>query len=181
MPTIRERRLQQLFAEGLDVYPSNLRGMAASPPARRVVPMHPRGGAAFVKWVKIEFPRLAAAAERAAGAPGQLGGLAAGEAVATTVTQQPSAIDKFVSTIQTLAPQYLQYRAQQDLLKVQLDRARQGLPPLDPSQYAPAVQLSVDPRMYSPAVDAIKQYALPAALVLAAFFIVPKLVGGRRR
>jgi hypothetical protein len=202
MPSVQSR-IAELTADGMDVYPPGLRGMAElgrrrffrSKKFRRSVGLPggrgraiglkglsatpPASVTAFLKWVRAEFPSLYAAAERRLaagndGAPGM-------SAVETTATAKPeSALTRLVSTITSLAPQYLQYRAQQQLLDVQLDRARQGLPPLRPTDYAPAVQLSVDPSMYSPALETLKPWLIYGGLALGAFFVF-RTFGGRRR
>ena len=50
-----------------------------------------------------------------------------------------SILDNVTKTAQA----YLQYDAQKDLVKLQLERARQGLAPIDTSQYAPGVNVGL--------------------------------------
>lgn len=200
MPTAAQNRLTHLMAEGLTVYPANMRGLAAkmmpSPdltPARLYIPpprkpLNMIAGSRFLEWVKGEHPSLYAAAQRrvSVGTPPKRGTFAglgadakadskAGDAMATA-----GPLERFVNTVTALAPQYLQYRAQQELLDVQLDRARQGLPPLRPTDYAPAVQLSVDPSMYSPQLEALKPWLLYGGIAVAGLFLF-KMLGGKRR
>jgi len=49
--------------------------------------------------------------------------------------------NKAVSVIKDVAPAVTQYKAQSQILKVQLKRAEQGLPPLDTSNYAPTLRV----------------------------------------
>jgi hypothetical protein len=93
---------------------------------------------AFVQWVKRNDPFLYnVAAKRAAIVNGDgLGGL----------------LDMFTSlseTVTKIAPQVLQIDAQRRILKTQLARAKQGLPPLETAEYAPTVKVSaaVTPEM----------------------------------
>jgi hypothetical protein len=178
--------LTELFAEGMTVYPPGMRGLAASPPRvpRRGLPkgtpIKPEAGRKFAHWIKGEFPALYADAARRSGFAGLGQDAKAGVPTTTAVAEQPSALQRFVTTITSLAPQYLQYRAQKDLLDVQLDRARQGLPPLRPTDYAPAVQLSVDPAMYTPQLDALKPWLLYGGLALGGFLLF-RMLGSRRR
>lgn len=44
----------------------------------------------------------------------------------------------------SVGTQYLQYKAQQDVLEVQRERARQGLPPITSDVYAPTIRHQVD-------------------------------------
>lgn len=185
MPSAQSR-LTELMAEGLTVYPPNMRGLAANPlrtPRRGV----PRGtikadpARKFLHWVKFTHPALYADAERRSGMAGLGQDAKTKLPTATAITEQPGPFQRFLSTITSLAPSYIQARSQQQLLEVQLDRARQGLPPLNASQYAPAVQLSVDPAMYTPQLEALKPWLLYGGLALGGFFLFRMLAGGRRR
>lgn len=87
----------------------------------------------LIAWVQKNYPALYDAAVRRVGTtPPNLGA-------------EESWLDKITNAFTAIAPEYLRAKAQKDLLEVQLDRARAGLPPLDSTQYAPAVQVSVDP------------------------------------
>lgn len=190
MPSKIQNRLAELMAEGMTVYPANMRGLAAPPPRRgqrRFVP--PAVAKSHMLWLKSQHPKLYAAAQRriGQGSGATFSGLGAtiadkeaAKAIATTTADKPGLFERFAQTITSLAPQYLQYRAQQDLLDVQLDRARQGLPPLRPQDYAPAVQLSVDPSMYSPALESIKPWLLPIGLGVVGLVLFKTFAGGRR-
>lgn len=167
------RKLLELYRAGLDVYPPGMRGLAAAQ-AQRVKPVAAKK---FLEWVKATHPRLYAAAEKKAGVTNGGGGLAA---VETKTKDSGGALDRLLTTITSIAPQYLSYRAQQDVLDVQLDRMRQGLPPLSATQYAPGVQVSVDPSMYAPQFEALKPWLLYGGLALAGVFVVSQFSKRRR-
>lgn len=91
-----------------------------------------------------------------------------------------------------LAPQYLQYKQQGDMLDLQIERARAGLPPIDASKYqtppyapqqppptqapAPApIPVPVGPIYVEPAKpDQKMMMVLGAGVVVAAFFLFKK-------
>jgi hypothetical protein len=178
MPTPRQK-LTELVAEGLTLYPSSMRGLAAAGARSPRRKLSPEAGRKFAAWVKIAHPALFAAAERKAGGTG-LAGL--GQDTAPTATAPPQgALERFVSTITQLAPVYIQARAQKELLDVQMDRARAGLPPLRPTDYAPAVQLSVDPSMYSPQLEALKPWLLYGGIAVAGLVLFRMFGGSRGR
>lgn len=190
MPNGQQRRLDQLMADGLEVYPADMRGMGAAPRALSIsqstiagmgqdtgrptfitgrrspqeVVLKARQGAwgvgrstrrrpskaerarneqRFVQWLRKTQPRLYALAKQRIGEPPT--GLGALGQEATTTTNGGTWFSNLTDTLSTLATTYLPYKQQKDLLDVQLERARQGLPPLDTSQYATAVQVGLDP------------------------------------
>lgn len=61
------------------------------------------------------------------------------DTVATSKGNEESWIDSLTRILPALAATY----QQRQLMQVQIDRARQGLPPLDPSLYAPAVRVGL--------------------------------------
>jgi hypothetical protein len=71
------------------------------------------------------------------------------EVVAPTVTekinqvQQPG--ESWMDTLQRMLPTLATTYQQHQLLQVQVDRAKAGLPPLDVSQYAAGVQVGLSP------------------------------------
>lgn len=58
-------------------------------------------------------------------------------------TQQPG--ESWMSTLQRLLPTLASTYQQSQLLQVQVDRAKAGLPPLDVSQYAAGVNVGLSP------------------------------------
>lgn len=183
MPSQVVRRLSDLYRAGMDVYPANLRGLAAAPAAmapRRGVargPVKPAAAEKFLAWVSAMHPKLFDAAlkranARASSTLGQVDAKAASE---------PGPLDRLLTTIQTLAPVYLQAKAQKELLDVQMDRARQGLPPLDPRQYAPAVNLSVDPNLMTDVGERMRPLLIYGGIALGAVFLLSQMGRGRRR
>jgi hypothetical protein len=47
-------------------------------------------------------------------------------------------------TVKTVAPSIFQIQSQKKILDVQLERARQGLPPLQTSEYAPTIKVAAE-------------------------------------
>lgn len=80
------------------------------------------------------------------------------------------------SNLTNLIGTVVQAEAQRDLLRMNLDRARQGLPPINAQQYMPGVNVGI-------ASDTQKMLLIGAG-ILAAAFVLPSLLGGggkRRR
>lgn len=167
------QKLVELYRAGLDVYPPNMRGLAAT----QARPVKPAAARKFLEWVKATHPRLYAAAEKKAGVTNGAG-LAA---VETKAQEGGGALDRLLSTIQTIAPMYIQARAQQQVLDVQLDRMRQGLPPLNATEYAPAVQVGVDPALLTSAGEQLRPLLIYGGLALAGVFVFSQLAKRGRR
>lgn len=100
---------------------------------------------AFVDWLQNAHPALAAAAiERAenssitGNARNGLGQIEGG-----------SFWEKLTSGAMMLGGTYLTLRAQRDAMKLNLERAEQGLPPIDPALAAPTIrtQIDIDPAL----------------------------------
>lgn len=132
----------------------------------------PAAAKALAMWLRRAQPVLYRAAEKAAAK----GTSRLGQATTTeAATAAPTFWQRLVSSVTELAPQYLQYQAQKDLLEVQLQRASQGLPPLDPTSYAPAVQVSIDPAQAEAAAEAAWERVKPfvfGGLVLVGGFLL---------
>lgn len=95
----------------------------------------------FLQWLAINEPVIFKAAAERAESPGLSG-------IADFFT---SAVD----VIKQAAPAITQYKAQSKILKVQLERAKQGLPPLDTADYAPTIK--VQPQLTPETNYAIQQ------------------------
>jgi hypothetical protein len=71
------------------------------------------------------------------------------EDIAPTITQRVDAAqlpgESWIDTLQRLLPTIATTYQQSQLLKVQMDRAKAGLPPLDVTQYAAGVQVGLSP------------------------------------
>ncbi len=141
----------------------------------------------FVQMIKRTHPRLYAIAKARIGEPpAGMGGLGqkivSGEPTVTATTS--TWFSRLTDTLTTLAPTYLQYQSQKELLEIQLQRAQQGLPPLETTQYAPAVQIGLDPAQTREAIAAAGGQAadfLRQPMVLAAGAGLLLLVMMRRR
>lgn len=122
----------------------------------------------FLVWLKRFNPRLFYAATKDAGQlPAGLG---------ATATTQTSPWSSILNNLSTLGTTYLNFSNQQQILKTQLARAQQGLPPLNASQYTvpTQVQVGVSPQtgqqIAAGVTSGLKAYVLP--LGVAAFGLV---------
>lgn len=137
----------------------------------------------FVQMIRKTHPRLYAIAKARVGEPPTGAGL--GQITKNGTTETASSwFSRLTDTLTTLAPTYLQYKSQKELLEIQLQRAQEGLPPLETSQYAPAVQIGLDPEQTREAIAAAGAQAgefLRQPMVLAAGAGLLLLVMMRRR
>ncbi len=53
-------------------------------------------------------------------------------------------LDKLIGAATTIAPAYLQFQQQKEILDMQLERAKQGLPPLETAYMAPTVRIQTE-------------------------------------
>ncbi len=90
----------------------------------------------FLNWIKQWAPEIYVAAKKKAdlteseeGTLGQLGGW----------------WETFSDSVGDLGGKYLQFRTQKEILDVQMERMRAGLPPLQTGEYAPTVAVKIDP------------------------------------
>lgn len=94
----------------------------------------------FVDWLSKAYPGLVESLTAAlSNGPPTVRGLGQ-----TNETQEQSLIDRIMGAAETILPAYLQYEQQKEVLDVQLERARAGLPPLEVGNYAPSVQVGLD-------------------------------------
>jgi len=120
----------------------------------------------FADWLKQEHPMLfqRAIAEASKSTLGQ------------ETTQQPtkSFWQKFTEAAAGLGTTYLSIKNQQDMMKLNMQRAQQGLPPIDAATAAPVVRTQVDvsPQLAQKLVDTagegINKTLLLAGVAIAA-------------
>lgn len=86
----------------------------------------------FVNWVRKNDPFLYAVAKKRAELvkSDELNGIDIG-----------GFFNNLVDTVKSIAPTVITYQGQKKILDVQIQRARNGLPPLDSSQYTPTVKV----------------------------------------
>ena len=84
-----------------------------------------------------------------------------------------------VSTVKDIAPQLVQYKAQSKILGVQLERAKQGLPPIEAANYAPTVKVAADitPEMEA-AATRIAQQSIGTGIASFGQYIPMLAIGG---
>lgn len=107
--------------------------------------------------------------------------------ISTTTTTSESGssggewYEKIFKFAEKAVPAYLAYDAQKDIMKLNLDRAKQGLPPIDPGMTAPQVRVVHDfPPVVQQEIKSWKESAMKigiwAAVGLVAFFVVRKVL-----
>jgi hypothetical protein len=106
----------------------------------------------FVVWTKKNFPKLYQAAILDM-QKGEMGGFA-------------DFFTGITDSITNLAPSYLQFRQQKSLMKMQLKRAKAGLPPANVSDYTPVIKTRVDlaPDTRTALVGGVKDMLMPLAI-----------------
>lgn len=106
----------------------------------------------FVNWLQENHPALAAAAINAAQSDtvsvnglGQFSFTTAIKETADTAAQTGGSIwEKLTGAATALGTSYLALKNQRDMMKINIARAEQGLPPLDVATSAPVVRAQVD-------------------------------------
>lgn len=93
----------------------------------------------YIAWLNRNFPRVAAAAVREIERDAMMG-----------TVGDFSFIEKLTEAVEKIGPALVNVKAQRDLLKVQTERARQGLEPLDASQLSPTMKVEVEPSLNIP-------------------------------
>lgn len=141
------------------------------------------GTKGFFEWLKDKQPELYARVAQGFQSPQNgVGDVAIAEdpATASSTTPMSSGVMSSISNLVNVAAQaYLtksQMDAQKSLLDVQLQRAAQGLPPLNinPSQYGLTPQIGVG---LSPQTQSLVMWG---GIALLAALVLPKLLGGRK-
>jgi len=97
----------------------------------------------FVDWLQKAHPALAAAAIEAA-ENSSINGLGQMGPPAPANGLGGSFWEKITSGALALGGTYLTLKAQRDAMKINIARAEQGLPPIDPALAAPTIRTQVD-------------------------------------
>jgi hypothetical protein len=152
--------------------------------------------AQFLTWLKETHPTVFRAALEHAetakahfaaqtGNPGALSGLGwTMGADGTAVAEPKSWWSSLAEGITQAGTAYLAYKGQKANIELNLQRAQQGLPPVDYSRYtAPTVRTQVDvsPEILARLREGGMNTMLLIGGVLAAVLVLPKLLGGSRR
>jgi len=103
----------------------------------------------FVLWLQETHPALAAAAIEAAksSSVNGLGQFSFGGAVETATegaSTGGSIWEKITGGAMALGSTYLMLKNQRDMMKINIARAEQGLPPLDAASSAPVIRTQID-------------------------------------
>lgn len=128
----------------------------------------------FIEWVKKTRPDVyARAMPRAAGLSG-MGETAAqilarqngyGEIAVDNRSQFEKLADTFIDTVSKLAPTVIQTSQANKIMKINLELARQGKPPIDTTSYSPQFNVGIPKDV---------QYILWGALAIGAIFVISK-------
>ncbi len=88
--------------------------------------------------------------------------------ISTLVEQNKSSGESWMDSLAKLLPNLVNTYQQKQLLEVQIDRARAGLPPLDTQQYSTGINVGLSP-------DTQKMIMF-AALGLGALFVLSRMM-----
>jgi hypothetical protein len=133
----------------------------------------------FADWLKMNHPALFQRAITIAensrnNALGQIYGPPAPETIAAPETNGGSFWDKFTAAAMGLGTTYLTLKNQRDAMKINLERAQAGMPPIDMATSAPVIRTQVDlspeltTRLMSTAGEGMQKMLIPAAIGLVA-------------
>lgn len=119
----------------------------------KVSAMKTRNQQRFIAWTKKTFPKLYHAALLDIKSKKGLGGIG-------------DFFGDLIGSLKDLAPSYLQFKQQKDLMKMQLKRAQQGLPPADVKDYAPVIKTQIDlaPATRTAVIGGMKDMIMPIAI-----------------
>lgn len=87
----------------------------------------------------------------------------------TETAQEPSLVTEWGNNIFDLAKQYFQLEGQRDIIKLNIARAEQGLPPISAESVAPQVNVGLSPETQKLAI-----YGLVGVGLIAAFMAVTR-------
>jgi len=111
----------------------------------------------FLTWLQENYPETYTATMLEVGGSGGL------QAAHAKPASGGSWWDKIVGAVETIAPKLIQAKAQRSILKTQLQRARQGLPPLDTRNLSPVIR--IQPELPYGTASAMKRYVLPGLAI----------------
>lgn len=112
---------------------------------------------AFFAWLAQRHPELLRAAIRQAKREGAIEPFGFGVGQTETEAEKPAGetekawyerlLDTVTETAGKILPVYYQSKAQRELIELNLERAKQGLPPIESTQVAPTIrtQVGIDP------------------------------------
>ncbi len=121
-------------------------------------------------WLKRKYPKLYAASISSRGLSG-LGDTA--PSTSTTPAATTGWLDTLTGMLKQAVPVYLSTYQQKQLIDINIERAKQGLPPVDQSSIAPQVNVSLPPEQMNQITSAGK-YALIGVGVLGVAFLLSK-------
>lgn len=133
----------------------------------------------FIMMLKADFPRLYKKAMEAMGVHNNNGLGVHPADVPLTTTQTPGFFQNLLNTVKQIVPIVIQTKAQRDLLNMQMARAKQGLPPLDPRFITSTVQIGVDPATIRQA--GTLGFKVAAPFMIGAALIAFMMFGKKRR
>ncbi len=96
----------------------------------------------FLAWAKKRMPQAYADVMNRHGRGAGLGEAAATD---TTAAQPAGILDTLVNNIGKIGTAYAQYQSQKSLINLNMERAKQGLPPIDAGDVAPQANVGIAP------------------------------------
>lgn len=126
----------------------------------------------FMNWLLENYPETYTATMLEVGGSGGL------QAAHTKPDSGGGWWNKIVSAVETIAPKLIQAKAQRSILKTQLQRARQGLPPLDTRNLSPVIR--IQPELPYGTASAIKRYVLPGLAIGGGLLILLMFINKRK-
>ena len=132
----------------------------------------------FADWLQEKHPeiynRALRVAENSKAPQNNLAGMGQAD------TTEKSFWSKFAEAAAGLGTTYLSLKNQRDAMKINIARAEQGLPPIDPSYSAPVIrtQVAIDDataeKLASTAGEGLNKILLFGGLALLAFMLIKK-------
>ena len=120
----------------------------------------PQSRAAFLQWMKVFQPRAYALV------------MAQNAALGDWSDTISNIFNKVTDTVAKLAPTYIESKAQYELLKLSIARAKQGLMPVNSlPDAAPGPVVTTQPQAGG-FMDALPPWAIPAMLGLVVFLLI---------
>lgn len=127
--------------------------------------------AQFSRWLQRKYPVIYTAVTRRQSLSGM------GEDTAPTATVTPTAttgfLDTVTETLKKLLPIGMATYAQKQAIDINIERAKLGQPPIDPTAISPQVNVGINPQQMSQITN-IGKIAVFSIIGLGALFLLTK-------
>lgn len=139
-----------------------------------MTPLHPfQARQQYLSWLRSREPALYDAAMQYAAQhqTPTLGDVSSDLANGQSAVTNTSLWDKIIDGVSKLGTAYLGYKSSKDLVKINTQRAQQGLPPLDSSEYGVGVNVGLN----SGTRNDITQWLLIGGGIIVGVLLLKKL------